>query len=215
MKENNESFDYRLKYDDKTNRPIGVVWMTGTMKQNWKVYGDTVFLDMQKKEFNKLGWPYFGPTMLDCESRIVQGAEAIVLEESNDMYAWVLKSMEEMEPSRKLNSVQMMFGDCVIHDSLLELLGISEICCVGWDVYHLIHQIWPNAPMLSRHYHQIKSSLEGIVYAKSQEEFNACYKNIETILSPHPQALDYMNEFLNNQEKFAYFHLKQKKRKSW
>ena len=76
-----------MKYDDKTNRPIGVVWMTGTMKQNWKVYSDTVFLDMQKKEYNKFGWPYFGPTLLDCESRIVQCAESLVLEESNETYA--------------------------------------------------------------------------------------------------------------------------------
>ena len=49
LKENNSSFDYRLKYDKETNRPSAVVWMTGTMKQNWKMYGDAVFLDMQKR----------------------------------------------------------------------------------------------------------------------------------------------------------------------
>ena len=92
------------------------------------------------------------------------------------MYAWVLCSMEAMEPSRKLSSVQMMFGDCAIQDTLLDVLGISDSCCIGWDVYHLLHQVWPNAPVLISKYHLIRKSLEGIVYAKSQEEFDACYQ---------------------------------------
>ena len=208
MKLSFPGFDYRIHHDSGTNDPIGIVWMTPNMKCNWKQYGETLFLDMQKREVNKFGWAYFGPTMLDCEDRIVQAAESLVIEETISTYAFVMNSIAEMEPLRPLSSVSVMFGDCFLDDSLLVKLDIDDTCTVVWDHYHLIHQVWPNAEKLDGKFDLIKPQLEGMLYAKTQQNFDDCYLLIQNALSSHPSTLDYLKHFHDHQKKFASFHVR-------
>jgi hypothetical protein len=73
-------FGYRVKYDLK-GRPEAICWMLPHMRTNLLRYGDVRFLDSMKKEFNKLAWPYIGPTVKDGEMKIRQVAECIGIEE--------------------------------------------------------------------------------------------------------------------------------------
>jgi hypothetical protein len=56
-------------------------------------FGDVIFLDVQQHQFNSSGFPYISPVLHDDEGKIAQGAESIVIEESHDIYAWVLTEM--------------------------------------------------------------------------------------------------------------------------
>ena len=44
-------------------------------------YGDTLFLDAQKRQYNKMGWPYIGPIVKTNELCVRYVAESIVINE--------------------------------------------------------------------------------------------------------------------------------------
>jgi hypothetical protein len=62
-------FDYRVHYDTD-GCPNGIVWMTPDMKMNLLQYGKVIFLDAQKRQYNKSNWPYIGPALKDCEMKV-------------------------------------------------------------------------------------------------------------------------------------------------
>lgn len=61
-------------------------------------FGDVLFLDSQKRQFNKIGWPYIGPTIMTNENIVGLNSKALVLIESNEMYTWILEAKAVMEP---------------------------------------------------------------------------------------------------------------------
>eukprot|EP00978_Attheya_sp_CCMP212_P038429 scaffold190503_cov58-Attheya_sp.AAC.2 len=64
MKSTSSSFDYHIKYDH-AGRPEAVYWMTSEMRQDLIRFGNILFLDSQKCQFNTPGWPYIGPCVKD------------------------------------------------------------------------------------------------------------------------------------------------------
>jgi hypothetical protein len=95
-KETMSGFDYRVAYNPD-GAPTGVVWMTKEMRVAWLRYGNLVFLDSQKRQMNKLHWPYIGPTVMDNELTIDVICESLVLQEEDQAYAFVMQSLFEME----------------------------------------------------------------------------------------------------------------------
>lgn len=86
--------------------PTGVCWMTSYMRNLWIRYGDLLFLDCKKKDMNRLYWPYIGPTIVNNENKIGVVVESLCIEESDDTYSFVLASLQDMEPRRKLSSIK-------------------------------------------------------------------------------------------------------------
>ena len=135
-------FDYRVHYD-RDGCPDGIVWMTPYMKMNLLQYGKILFLDAQKRQFNKSNWPYIGPALKDCEMRVCLAAECLCIQECLDMYVWILEMMQEMEPQYQLSQTSIMFADELITPSVLVKLGIQTTCTLRGDQYHLLNEVWP------------------------------------------------------------------------
>ena len=57
-----------------------------------------MFIDAQKRKYNKLNWPYIGPVIKNSDNRIGVTCEAIVTTEDIDTYTWIFKSMISIEP---------------------------------------------------------------------------------------------------------------------
>ena len=85
VQELNPNLHYRVKYD-LNNRPEAICWMFPDMHQHFLRYGDILFLDAQKRDMNKPGWPYIGPVVKDNENKIRLVTECICISESMEMY---------------------------------------------------------------------------------------------------------------------------------
>jgi hypothetical protein len=94
------------------------------MKMNLLQYGKILFLDAQKRQFNKTNWPYIGPALKDGEMRVCLAAECLCIQECLDMYVWILQMMHDMEPQYQLSHTSIMFADELITPSVLMKLGI-------------------------------------------------------------------------------------------
>ena len=55
-------FDYRI-LKSKTGLPTAIMYMTSRMRYNLLRYGNVMFIDGQKRKYNKLNWPYIGPVI--------------------------------------------------------------------------------------------------------------------------------------------------------
>ncbi len=89
MKDSNPGFDYRVKYD-KFGRPEALCWMLPEMRSDLLRFGNCLFLDSQKRQYNVVGWPYIGPVVKDSEMQVHYVAECICLEQSHRMYVWIV-----------------------------------------------------------------------------------------------------------------------------
>ncbi|MGH7954891.1 MAG: hypothetical protein ACREOZ_02905 [Gloeomargaritales cyanobacterium] len=90
-------FTYKIARDG-SGMPVGVVWMTPTMRSAFERYGWVVCLDAMKRQLYSLKWPYVGPVVLDENRSICVVAEAFVNSERLDMYERsILKWHQEVQ----------------------------------------------------------------------------------------------------------------------
>jgi hypothetical protein len=207
MKKSFEGFDYRISNDATSGKPTAVVWLTPTMRKMWKRFSDALFLDAQKRQRNKLQWPYIAVTIIDHENTIGVACESIVLEESHEAYAFILKSLFEMEPVVKKESIKVIYGDGLLTPNLLELVGISDTARLVWDHYHLLNEIWPRqlGESISA---LIAKKLSALVYANTEEEYHIAFKSIETSLPEYPVKVAYLRGYYNQPDLFAKYSIR-------
>jgi hypothetical protein len=137
----NPGLDYRIKYDEN-NWPKAVCYILPEMSHEFLRFGDALFLDSQKRQFNTMNWPYIGPCMKDHNMKVCVVTESICVEESTRMYAWVIQMMHEMEPCFPLSQICLIFGDQGITQSLLETLQIDQTCLLRGNYHHLIDEVF-------------------------------------------------------------------------
>ena len=106
-------------------------------------YGDVIFLEAMKRDYNKPGWPYIGPCVKDNENKVRVTAEFICISENNEMYNWILRSMVEMEPRFSLNQIRFIFADQLITQKMIVQLGVKETCVLHGDPNHLLNKVFP------------------------------------------------------------------------
>ena len=58
-KEKSIGFDYRVVVNDD-GLPVCITWMTPQMRKDQIRFGDVLFLDAQKRQYNQWGFPYCG-----------------------------------------------------------------------------------------------------------------------------------------------------------
>ena len=56
LKSQSTGFDFRMHFVEE-DAPDAIVWMTLTMRRTLLQYGDILFLDAQKRQYNKMCWP--------------------------------------------------------------------------------------------------------------------------------------------------------------
>jgi hypothetical protein len=142
LKKEVPGFDFRFKYDDM-GRPTAICWMLPHMRTNLLRYGDVFFLDAMMKDFNELSWPYIGPTVKDGEMKIRQVAECVAINESLDIYQFVIQSMASIETRWSLKDLHIIFADQFITKTLLQNLGIVSTCTLRCDYHHIVNEVWP------------------------------------------------------------------------
>jgi hypothetical protein len=135
LKKTNDGLDYRVKYDHR-HFPVAICWMVPEMRQQLLCYRDVIFR-CPKRDMNKPGWPYIGPSVRDSENQVTVLTESICIAETLEIYEWILLSMEAMEPRFSLKSVILLFADQFITQQLLKNLGMEETCVLHGDPYHL------------------------------------------------------------------------------
>lgn len=143
LKEENPGFSYTIK-TSLEGRPCALAWMTAEMKKDLIRFGDILFLDSQKRQYNVANWPYIAPVVKDENMKVRVACESICCEESHKLYAWVLEEMTKMEPRFQLPNLRLIFADQLITISLLEDLDITDSCVLRGDYHHLMNEVWPD-----------------------------------------------------------------------
>ena len=55
-----KGFSYKVFSDENRTKHkiMGILWMTATMRRNFKLFGSSICIDMMKMGLNTLIWPY-------------------------------------------------------------------------------------------------------------------------------------------------------------
>jgi len=201
LKSTDPSFTYRVSRDE-SSVPTGFIWMTGTMRRSFELYGSCLFLDMMKRSMSNLHWPYVGPVVLDGQKKICVVAEGFVCGEIHEAYSFVLKSIFEMAPAKKKEDVGVVFSDSFLNDTVLRSVGMSARHVL--DAYHLRTVDWPKA--YGSHYSRVQRFLDKMLFANDEDEFNEGYNLASQELSG--KHLEYLNKYKQCPEKFSRFKIR-------
>lgn len=201
----NIGVDYRVSSDKETGRPNGVVWMTNEMKTRLIRYGRSLFLDFQKRQFNKVNWPYCGPVVIDCDKQICVVAESIFVSECLDGYEFALSSMFQMTPQFQKSNIALIFSDEFLTDDLLVRLEIQETAILRCDQWHLLHEVWPK--YFGRHWQDVENKLRAMIEGKTKAIFDEAFASACEAVKAYPNFIDYIRKFHENPKKYAAYTL--------
>ena len=205
MKEDNPGFDYRVKYD-RFGRPEAVCWMLPEMRCDLLRFGNCLFLDSQKRQYNVVGWPYIGPVVKDSEMQVRCVAECICVEESHRMYVWIVRMLADMERRYHLSSLVLMFGDQGLTQKILVDLDIPTTCTLRCDYHHSINEVWPNT--FGTHlFSKIRGFLDRMLLG-SKEEWELSYTTAKTFLLHDAEKFAALERIYNNPSLFAGWYLR-------
>jgi hypothetical protein len=134
-------FDYHVCCYDKEGMPNSILWMDSQMPSNLIHLGDILCLDVQKHQYNCSGFPYCSPIAKDGDFHAAQCAESIIVEKTDEVYAWILKSMKALEPRWDMSKLWIIFGDQHVSRVILQKLNIEESGTLCGDYYHLYNKV--------------------------------------------------------------------------
>ena len=198
-------FDFRV-LKDKEGYPIAIMWMTALMRYNLRRYAHILFLDCQKRQMNKIHWPYIGPAIINNEMRVSVTAEAIVTSEDIDTYTWIIKCMSEIEQSWKPNRIDIIYSDGFMTDRLLSNLGILDSCTLHGDYFHLHKEIWPKSENFGIHYDKVYKQLRAMFMSSKEEEWDIAYIEAKNILKSYPDKVTILDRIHDNPKYYSGFH---------
>ena len=187
---------YHVRYDEKTFKPVAVCWMLLEMHEDLIRYGDTLFLDAQKKDINTPGWVYIGPVINTNEKEVRVTCECLSIVEDIPTYQWVIEMMEIMEPRFSRHNIRFIFCDQLITSTLLNNLGITRTCRLHGDFWHLINIVFPNT--FFGYYTQLKPILQKMLKCETEKEWINCYNHaLEKVLNNAEIMCELENIFKN------------------
>ena len=170
-------------------------------------YGNLLCLDAQKRQFNYLGWPYIAPCVKTGDMGIAVTSEAIVVTEDLDLYAWILKAQEEMEPRWSTSDVKIIFGDGFLKQSLLDQLCMTQTCVLRGDFYHLMQEIWPKSFgfVLMKY---ITKFLRAMLLSDTKQQWDKAYGDALDFVIIDLQKRETLYAIYDNPSYYAGYYLK-------
>ena len=207
LKRINPNLDFKVAYDSD-GAPEGILWMTKVMRTNVIRYGDIISLDMQKRQYNRMGFPFCSPVCKDGENNVVPAAESIVIEESDSMYIWIFKAMQEIEPRWDIRNLRYIFADQGIGKNVLSKLKIDQTCTLRGDYYHLYTQVWPKA-FGQNNFMQIKNFLKGMLESRTIKDWEESYKSARSHLLHLPHLAEKLDSLYELPSYYAGYFLEQ------
>ena len=196
-------FDYRILRGTAGN-PTALLYMTSRMRYNLIRYGNIMFIDGQKRKYNRLNWPYIGPVIKNSDNRIGVTCEAIVTTEDIDTYTWIFKSMVSIEPRWSFSKLQILYGDGLVTKKLLLNLGISDTCILHGDFYHLFKENWPkpeNFGIVA--FRLVKPYLFKMLLSKTETEWDLAFQEASQKLTAYPTKLELLKKIHGNPSYYA------------
>ena len=191
-------FDYRVQ-KTKSGKPIGIMYMTSYMRLNLLRNSSIMFLDAQKRQMNKMGWPYIGPVVMNNEFHVQPCCEAIVTSEDIDTYVWIMKSMSSIEKKWSMSDIKIIFADGLLTNRLLTDTDIHNTCILHGDYYHLMRNVWKNKENFGIVlFTKIKSELQKMLLCHSKEQWDLAYKEAKEKLIQHPDKISVLDKIHDN-----------------
>ena len=115
-----EGFDYRVLYSEH-GAPTALLYMTARMRYCLLRYGSIMFLDGQKRRYNKMDWNYIRPIIKNNENGIGVFSEDIVTCEDIDTYTWIFEGMVSIKPRWSPSKLKIIYVDGLISNRLLKI----------------------------------------------------------------------------------------------
>ena len=113
--------------------------------------------------------------------------QIIRIQESNEMYGWLLLSQAEMEPRWYVSNIRLIFVDVLLGNQLLVDLGISDTCILRGDHYHLMNEIWlTEIDFGNIYYLLIKQHILKMLTSNSKSEWRFIYLAARKLVSGTP-----------------------------
>jgi len=202
-KESIPGFDYRI-LKARAGNPTALLYMTSRMRYNLIRYGNIMFIDGQKRQLNKLNWPYIGPVIRNGDNRIGVTCKAIVTSEDNDTYTWIFQSMKSIEPRWSPSEIQILYADQLVSKKLLENLNISDTCILHGDYYHLFKENWPKPENFGTVvFRKIKPQLSKMLTCRTKLEWDTAFNEAKELITEHPLKLELLNKIHSNPDYYA------------
>ena len=106
--------------------------MTLELRRGLTQHGHVLFLDAQKWDMNRSGWPHIGPCIADNEHKVCVAGDALCVAESIvETHRWVT-SEAVVETKNLLTVKKIRSGQMINQISLLQLgtdqLGFENVC---------------------------------------------------------------------------------------
>ena len=203
-------FDYKIHVDGRIDEPDAILWITPSMRNVLKRYPDILSLDMQKRQYNLLNWPYCSLIFHSGHGHGEPGCECIVCEESHSMYQWILETCASIEPHFPPNQIKIIFGDNLITKELLVNLGIQNTCQLHCDYHHQKNIVWPKL-FGSNNYNKIIDHLELILKCDSVDEFSLACSSAKSKLYQNQTLVNEIDKIQNDPSYYAGYYLKTRK----
>jgi hypothetical protein len=117
------------------------------MRHDFELYGSTLFVDRLGRPLNNKGWPLMTMAMLSGDSQVFLASQAVVISETVEACAWVLRATTEMTTQRRLEDIKVIYSDGILPgERLVQDLGITDTCKIVLDHHHLLSEeigVWP------------------------------------------------------------------------
>ena len=209
LKKTLTGFDFRIRLNDE-HLPVGIVWMNLQMRRHLLQFGDILFLDSQKRQYNKLCWPYIGPVIRTGENKIRVIAESVVISEDLESYQWILESVAAMEPKWSLSNLRIIFSDGFITQSLLHQLRIDQTCTLRCDYWHVINEVLPKEHNFGKLcYPIVECYLKNMLTCDTEQEWNQAFNEAKLLLRDHPTKVDKLIEIHQRPSYYAGYYIRQ------
>lgn len=194
---------------DRYGELIGFLWQTPAMRANFELYGDTLFLDMMKRQLNSVHFPYYGISLIDSNGNLCLGGESLLITERLEAYVWSVNQLLAMTPTKARSSIKMIYGDGIMSVRLLQLLKIENTCNLGLDVHHLLGVGGDWEKFFGGLWNSLQPLFSDLVYSQSKECYNRSIQAIRDRLQDQTHYLDYVEREVHPNRKLfvRYFVL--------
>jgi hypothetical protein len=185
-----KGFTYRVGRDAQ-GKITAFVWQNANMRRQLELNGGYLSLDAMKRQIVSCNWPYIGIALLDPDCNLFVGLEGICASERNEAYTFVLQSALAMTPKLKPSDIKIIAADGLLSEHALTAAGIPPTCVMILDVYHLLHQDWPNY-FTTPVWKQVKGLFNNLVYADKEIEHKKAVALIRARFKDEATRLQYV-----------------------
>ena len=180
MAEQCPGFSYRFAYDSK-GVCNGVLWMTATMRENFRRFGSSISLDAMKRGINTYLWNYFAVVMINDVNSNCLATEGRIVAEREDAYKFIIESTISMGLEvRKNTEIYCVARDGIFNQNSLLKWNLPNSSYIT-DQWHLFTHTLPKR-FGKNVYEYISQQLRDMTWSKTEEEFEYHFSAAKDLL---------------------------------